>query len=348
MLPLAFAAVFALWIGARSSAPDAEADAFTAAYALKTSGRSAQAAAAFETIASTYPESPRLGEALVEAGVGWFAVGKSRQMLYRSNPRSDEAFAKASELFARVASDRTSDPAAGRAQYMLGSTALFQGDLAGAEMEYGTVLEKFSGNLKYAPKALERRAAVRRHLLQDDLALADMLRYREKYPNGEEAGSVARYIQLAAMNGRPAPRLDPETWLQGGPHPIDELRGRVVGLYFFATWCEKCEGDLPFVLELERRMSPSGFVLIGVLDRSKGQTSSSVMKYFSEHRIRFAAMMDKASTTPAYLGQSIPDLVLIDKAGRVRWHDHPASLSDYTIETLLGEEIESTIPASPK
>ena len=342
MLPFALAAALVL------ATQGAEADAFTAAYALKTAGKPAEAAGAFEAIAANHPASPRVGEALVEAGVGWFGVGKGRQMLHRSNPSADEAFARARELFARVATERASDPSAGRAQYMLGSTALFQGDLAGAEAEYGLVLEKHARDAKYAPKALERRASVRRHLLQDDLALADMLRYRTDYPKGEEANAVARYLEFAPMNGKPAPRLEPEAWLQGGPHSIESLRGRVVGLYFFATWCEKCEAELPFVVELERRMSAAGFVLIGVLDRSQGQTSASVKAYLAEHGIRFAAMMDGGGTAKSFHGQVIPDLVLIDKAGRVRWHDHPASLADYTIETLLGEEVEAKSPASPR
>ncbi|MFN0009510.1 MAG: redoxin family protein [Planctomycetota bacterium] len=348
MKTLVIAACSVLWLGTAIPAPDAESDAFTAAYGLKTKGQSAQAAAAFEAIAAAYPESPRLGEALVEAGVGWFAVGKSRQLLHRSNPQSDEAFGKAAELFARVSTDRKSDPAAGRAQYMLGSTALFQGDLAGAENAYGAVLEKFPGDPKYAPKALERRATVRRHLLQDDLALADLRLYLEKYPQGEETASVSRYIQFAAMNGKPAPALDAEVWVQGGPHSIDKLRGRVVGVYFFATWCEKCEAELPFLLDLERRLSPAGFVLVGVIDHNKGQTVESAKKYCGEHRIPFAVMMDKGSTMKAYSGQVIPELILIDREGRVRWHDHPASLSDYTIETLLGEESSSKAPGSPK
>jgi thiol-disulfide isomerase/thioredoxin len=348
MLLLAFASVLALGFGPQTPAPDPEADAFAAAFALKKGGRSEQAALAFEAIASKYPESPRLGEALVEAGIGWFAAGKSRQMLYRSNPQSDEAFAKARKIFARIVADRAGDPSAGRAQYMLGSTALFQGDLAGAEAEYGAVLEKFAADAKYAPKALERRAAVRRHLLQDDLALADLLLYREKYPQGEEADSVAQYIRLAAMNGQVAPKLDTDAWIQGEPRTLADLEGHVVALYFFATWCEKCEKELPFMLELDRRMAPAGLVLVGVLDHSKGQTNESVKKYLTENHVSFATMMDKARTRPSYYGQSIPDLVLIDKLGRVRWHDHPASLADYTLATLLGEEIETAPPPAPK
>jgi hypothetical protein len=49
-------------------------------------------------------------------------------------------------------------------------------------------------------------------------------------------------------------------------------------------------------------------------------------------------MFDKGRTTPSYLGAKLPDLVLIDRLGRVRWHDNPANLADETIETLLTED----------
>jgi thiol-disulfide isomerase/thioredoxin len=348
MSPLALAAVLACTLGLRAAPVDVESDAFTAAYALKKNGKSLEAAAAFEAIARAHPDSPRVGEALVEAGVGWFGAGRSGQVLHRSTPASDEAFAKAQSFFESVANDRPKDPAAGRAQYMLGSTALFLGDLAGAETGYGIVLEKFAGDAKYAPKSLERRSAVRRHLLQNDLALDDLHRYQKQFPKGEEIESVNRHAQYTAMMGKPAPALDVETWLQGGPHTLPDLRGRVVALYFFATWCDKCEAQTPFVADLERRLAPAGLVLIGVFNHGKGQTNESVRAFLAEHAIRFPAMMDRGRTQAAYLGQKIPDLVLIDRSGMLRWHDNPEVLSDYTVETLLGEEPGSASPARPK
>jgi peroxiredoxin len=342
---LAIALLFGLGL---SPAFDAESDAFDAAKALKKSGKVAEAGAAFEAFAKAFPDSPRVGEALVEAGVGWFGVARDRQVLHRATPESDEAFGKAHDFFAQVAADRPSDPSAGRAQYMLGSTDLFLGDLPSAEKDYSLVLEKFASDPKYVPKSLERRAAVRRHLLQDDLALADLHKYLADYPKGEEAESVARYVQFAGLNGKQAPAIDPAAWIQGGPHTLESLHGHVVGLYFFATWCEKCAKEMPFVRELARRTEPSGMVFIGVLDRSKGQTVESVRAFMKENDLPFAAFMDKARTKPAYLGTTIPDLVLIDKAGRVRWHDHPANLAEYTLETLIGEDDSKAEAAVPK
>jgi tetratricopeptide (TPR) repeat protein len=348
MILPSLAAVLAMSAGARAPAPDAESDAFAAAFTLKKVGKSAEAAAAFEAIVKTYPASARIGEALVEAGVGWFGVGRDKQVFHRSTPDSDKAFDSALKLFARVATDRPDDPSAGRAQYMRGSTHLFQGDLAGAEADYGGVLDKFSNDTKYVAKSLERRAAVRRHLLQSDLALADLQRYQKDFPKGEESKAVAQYIQFVSMFEKPAPPLEAEAWIQGGPLSLESLRGKVVGVYFFATWCENCAKEQSFVLDIEQRYAPAGLALVGVLDHSRGQTADSVRAYLASNKIGFAAMMDRGRTTPAYHGSTIPDLVLIDKTGKTRWHDNPANLADYTIETLLGEDATPLSPSKPK
>jgi tetratricopeptide (TPR) repeat protein len=335
-------------LGPSTQAPDAESAAFAEAFAFKKSGKTDRAAEAFEAIAQNFENSPRVGEALCEAGVAWFGLGRDRQMLHRSTPASDEAFTKASEFFSRVARDRPQDLVAGRAQYMLGSTALFLGDLTAAEDAYGAVMEKFPRDPKYVPKSLERRAAVWRHLLQGDLALTDMQRYLKEFPKGEEAESVERYLAYEGMNGKPAPPIVAETWIQGEPTTFADLRGRVVGVYFFATWCEKCAKEMPFLRALDLRLRSAGFVLLGALDHSRGQTLDSVKAYFAENDLHFPAMMVSGHVHADYRGRTIPDLVLLDKQGHVRWHDHPANLTDYTIETLLGEEPDSHSPVPPK
>lgn len=323
-----------------------ESDAFAAAFVLKTGGKPDKAAEAFEAIARDFPASPRVGEALVEAGVGWFSVGKAQQVLHRSPPQSVESFGRAFELFVRVATDRPNDPAAARAQYMQGSTHLFLGDLAAAEEAYGAVIAKHASDRKYFGKSLERRSAVRRHLLQRAIAIEDMVRHRRELGTTvDDAELVARCLKLASRLEKPAPALDVEAWLQGGPTTLDALRGQVIGLYFLATWCENCAKEQPFVLDLERRYGPSGLKLVGVFDHSRGQTADSVRKFLTENRISFPALMDRGKTTTAHLGQKIPDLVLIDRQGRVRWHDHPGALVDWTIEALLGEE--SASPPKP-
>jgi peroxiredoxin len=220
-------------------------------------------------------------------------------------------------------------------------------DEAGADAEFGTVLDKWKSDPKYVPKALERRAVVRRSQLQTAAAIADLQRYAKEYPKGDEIESVKRYLQYCERFEKPAPPLATEAWIQGDPMTLDAFRGDIVVLYFFATWCENCEAVRPAMLDLFGRYEPMGVHFIGIVDHSKGQTLESVQAFLQPKGIRFPVMMDSASKTiGAYMGTKLPDVVILDRAGRVRWHDNPNNLHDATLELLLVED-PAAAPAKP-
>ncbi len=339
--------ITALSLTASVHAADAETDAWDAAMALKVKSQKLQGAAAievflqtasaFESFAKTHASSARARDALAEAGVAWFAVGRNRQVMHRSPPSSVEAFQTALNVFGALVAEHPADPAAARAQYMRGSTQLFLGDLESAELEYTLAIDNYPSD-KYFGKALERRAAVRRHLLKNDLAVSDMHRYQKEAPQGsEDANVIVKQLEYSAMIGKPAPALDVETWIQGEPVELSSLRGEVVMLYFFASWCTNCEREREFMNDLFQRYSASGLRMIGVTDHSESQTVSSVQAKLAQSPLTCVAFMDRGQTLRAYSTDKFPDAVLIDRQGRVRWHDNPAALSDWTVEALLLE-----------
>jgi thiol-disulfide isomerase/thioredoxin len=323
---------------APAQAATPEEAAWTAAHDLKRKADYERAAAAFEAYARAYPGTPRAFEAQVEDGVCWFSLGRARQQLQRNTPASREAFAKARALFEGVVQAAPKSDVAGRAQYMRGTVAAFAGELKLADEQYSRGIELYASDAKYLPKCVERRAAVRRAMLRTADATADLQRYLRDFPKGEDAESARRYLQYLAMCEKPAPELAPEAWVQGGPHTLANLQGDVVLLYFFATWCENCEKARPFLIDLNERYEPMGVHVIGVVDHSKGQTVESVRAFLPANGIRFPVLMDSGRTTAAYLGQKIPDVVLIDRLGRVRWHDNPGVLQEATLEAILTED----------
>jgi thiol-disulfide isomerase/thioredoxin len=312
--------------------------AWAAAHALKRKADYERAAQAVATFAQTFPGTPHAVEAQVEDGVCWFSLGRSRQKLQRNDSASLAAFAQARARFDAVLDQHAGDPLAPRAQYMRGTVALFSGDLLLADTEYGRAIERYGHDVKYGPKSLERRAAVRRHLLQAAGARADLQRYVKEFPKGEDVESVKRYLEYLSQFEKPAPELAAEAWVQGDAVTLAGLKGDPVILYFFATWCENCEKARPFLLDLHQRYEAMGVRMIGVVDHSQGQTLESVRAFLVEKGIRFPVMMDSGRTTAAYKGQKIPDIVLLDRLGRVRWHDNPANLQDATVELLLTED----------
>lgn len=312
--------------------------AYDAAQAQKKRGENREAAGAFEALALTYPDSPLAPNSLVEAGVCWFTVGRDSLELHRVTPKAREAFDAALGVFDRVTKQWPKSGVASRAQYMRGSTRLFAGELELAEAAYDGVLSNFPADANYLAKALERRGFVRRQLMKNADAVVDMKAYLERYPKGESAAAVQQYVELSKLLDQPAPTWTADAWVQGEPTPLELCGGRVVALYFFASWCPNCAKELPFMLDLEKRFTPRGVAFVGVMDQSRGQTVASLATYLREKKLGFPVLQHAGPVSTAYGLPSIPHLVLIDRAGRVRWRDNPANLADWTLEKLLAED----------
>jgi thiol-disulfide isomerase/thioredoxin len=119
---------------------------------------------------------------------------------------------------------------------------------------------------------------------------------------------------------------------------LAQLQGEVVLLYFFATWCDNCERARPQVQELLRRHA-GNLRAIGVIDDQRGQTLDMVRAWLPTKGFTLPVMYDVGQVTMrAYQANRIPDMILIDRLGRVRWHDNASNLQDATIEALLVED----------
>ncbi len=99
------------------------------------------------------------------------------------------------------------------------------------------------------------------------------------------------------------------------PPSIDALRGRVVLLEFWATWCAPCRVIAPKLGALQARYGAQGLSVLGVSTEDAPDVAS-----FAQHfPLRYAVAVDKAAdTTRSYGVVGLPTLVVIDKRGVVR------------------------------
>ncbi|MCC7012938.1 MAG: redoxin family protein [Planctomycetes bacterium] len=309
-----------------------------AANALRSKAAYPEAAAAFEAFPAQFPQSTRATQALIEAGVCWFSGARSAQVMRRNTPEAEARFAKGLALFDRVIAEHPKEPIASRAAHMRGSTFLFSGRLAEAELAYSRVLEELAFDPSYVEKALEYRANTRRHLLKTGLALADFERFLREFPKSQRADSLKKTLEIARTLDKPAPPYAPEQWISGDPTPLELQSGHVVALYFWATWCTNCAKEQPFLLDLVKRYTPKGVVFVGVTDHQQGQSADQVKKHVAQHGYTFPVFQDAGATSLAYKVASIPHLVLIDREGKVRWSDNPANLCEATLDAILAAE----------
>ena len=101
---------------------------------------------------------------------------------------------------------------------------------------------------------------------------------------------------------------------EGGTLALSGLRGRVVFLNFWATWCAPCRIEMPEMERLHREFKDRGLLILAVdLDESP----KLVAKFMQEFRLSFPALLDSDSRVASrYRLQGLPTTILIDRQGR--------------------------------
>lgn len=81
--------------------------------------------------------------------------------------------------------------------------------------------------------------------------------------------------------GTPAPVVSFKN-LDGQDVPLSEYKGKVVLVNFWATWCEPCQVEIPWLIEMQQKYSAKGFTVLGVDVDDEG--SNLVSAYTAKER----------------------------------------------------------------
>jgi cytochrome c biogenesis protein CcmG, thiol:disulfide interchange protein DsbE len=123
-----------------------------------------------------------------------------------------------------------------------------------------------------------------------------------------------------ATEGLRAPSFAAET-LEGERVALDELRGEVVLLNVWATWCWPCRREMPSFEALHREMAPQGLRVVAVsIDDARAQ--GEIHEFLDEYDITFTILHDpRKRIADAFQPAGVPETYLIDADGviRKRW-----------------------------
>ncbi|MBS0373281.1 MAG: TlpA family protein disulfide reductase [Proteobacteria bacterium] len=132
------------------------------------------------------------------------------------------------------------------------------------------------------------------------------------------AGLASPAVVLAADPiGQPAPAFSLP--LRGGNAPLglDKLRGQVVMVNFWASWCEPCRKEFPLLDQIYKKYKAAGFTLVGVNVEPDAKDAEG---FIAKTPVTFPILFDKDSTvSKAYRVSGMPTTVLVDRKGVLRW-----------------------------
>jgi cytochrome c biogenesis protein CcmG/thiol:disulfide interchange protein DsbE len=128
--------------------------------------------------------------------------------------------------------------------------------------------------------------------------------------------------------------------LKGQTLRLEDLRGKVVLLNFFATWCAPCRQEIPDLQRLYRRFNDQGLEIVGIsLDMEGARLLNPFVQYYG---ITYPIVLGTREVVVDYGGiRGIPTSFLIDRTGRVAKHFvgfRPVQVFEQSVLELLGNK----------
>ncbi len=111
---------------------------------------------------------------------------------------------------------------------------------------------------------------------------------------------------------------------------LSDLRGQVIMINFWASWCGPCRQEMPLLEQIHQRYEPLGFTLLGVNVEKNPADGQAFLK---ERPVSFPVLYDPENDiSKLYDVVAMPSTVLIDRQGNVRYLHHgykPGYENDY-------------------
>jgi len=226
---------------------------------------------------------------------------------------------------------------------------------AGKLREAAIELEKALATARATPYEIEFQTRIRLGMTLGDVylsldqiqdareKLADEVAFAKKISEimqatgtpAQRRAATSGYLQVRdratqlALIGQMAPDISIKTWINAGPVTLEALRGRVVLLEFWATWCKPCQEMFPKLKQFQEQAGARGLEIIAITRHymAYGGTAESKQEELqlmnttvTNQGVSFAVgVAEDESLQATYGANGLPTAVLIDRRGVVRY-----------------------------
>ncbi len=153
---------------------------------------------------------------------------------------------------------------------------------------------------------------------------------------GCEGGAGGR-VEVAV--GKPAPPYTAVA-LAGDTTSLGALRGKVVLLNVWATWCAPCREEIPYLQSLYTRHREDGFEIVGVSVDARG-SEQTIEGFRKDFGMTYPIWLDPDERVQSlFLALGVPASYLIDREGILRWrHLGTVKATDATFAGALASAL---------
>ncbi len=146
------------------------------------------------------------------------------------------------------------------------------------------------------------------------LTLAQLVAYEHLKSSLQAPQLTAALAQLQAQDAKRQASNFTLPDLGGRQWTLEKLRGKVVLVNFWATWCPPCRREVPELESLQQQFGPRGLIILGV-----GDEKPDVLQAFaSAHHVNYPILLDAGDQVHQQFEiRGIPNSILYDRAGRL-------------------------------
>ena len=130
------------------------------------------------------------------------------------------------------------------------------------------------------------------------------------------ATAAAAETQLRPWDGKETPALARQD-LTGKMVDLKDLKGRVVLINFWATWCEPCREEMPSIDRLRRSLEGRPFVVLAV---NLAEPPSRIRGYLDKMPVGFTLLLDRdTAVAKAWKARILPATFIVGPDGKIRY-----------------------------